>query len=320
MERRAFMHGAVAFLAWLAACRGEEAPVLPDLPAVEPSGPSTFHAVYDVPRQRDRFFLFLQNVFRLYPEVRFHQLIVDLTEKYPTDEQIYKGLLEGLKSIKPMGSEMTYALPALKKQKKEMARQAGSFLAGMERVDGYLEMGTTGRYLKSLENFVSIEGPIFILNDQSPTFGPVDVFERGSVKKRGTFVPLGAYEPVDGSAIPDSSVDLVSNLIGFHHCPSAEQAAFIGSLRRVLRPGGRLLVREHDVPDEGMDDFVALAHDVFNAGVGISWADNEKQLRGFRSVAEWTTFIEAQGFSRSPSQRVQDHDPTDNTLLEFIKV
>lgn len=278
-----------------------------------------FRAVYDDPTQRDRFFLFLQNVFHLYPEERFHQLIIDLCAAETEDERIYLRLLEQLPEIKTLGGDLTYSLPALKKQKEEMARQAAALLADVPRVDGYMEVGTTGRYMRGLAERVEIEGPLYVLNDVSPSFGPIDVIERGRVRKIGTYVRLGEYDPIDPSRVPDASLDLVSNLIGFHHCPDDRLAGFIQGIHRVLRPGGRLLVREHDVADERMDTFVALAHDVFNAGVSIPWTENAKQVRRFRSVEEWTALLTKAGFERQSGAELQAHDPTDNTLLAFVK-
>jgi hypothetical protein len=69
-----------------------------------------------------------------------------------------------------------------------------------------------------------------------------------------------------------------------------------------------------------MDTFVALAHDVFNAGVGLTWAENHAQVRLFRSVAQWSDYITAAGFRRTERALAQPHDPTQNLLLELVKV
>ncbi|MBX2799094.1 MAG: class I SAM-dependent methyltransferase [Myxococcales bacterium] len=281
---------------------------------------STFRRIYGDQALRDRFFLFLQNVFNLFPEDRFHQLIIEQVERHETDEAIYRGILAGLGGIKPIASELTYAVPALRKQKREMARQAAAFLSDLDRVDGYLEMGTTGRYVRPLGQHVDVKGPIFVLNDTSPSYGPVDMLERGGARKIGTYVPMGVYDPLSSTAVPDGSVGVISNFIGFHHCPPDKLGDFVTSLRRALRPGGRLLVREHDVVDGTMDTFVALAHDVFNAGVGLTWEENAGQRRHFRSISSWTSLLEGHGFSRTPGTQLQAHDPTDNALLQFVKV
>ena len=71
--------------------------------------------------------------------------------------------------------------------------------------------------------------------------------------------------------------------------------------------------------DPGQEALVALAHDVFNAGVSLTWEANHAQIRRFRSIPQWTEYLEAAGFSTSGRSQAQAHDPTRNLLLEFVK-
>jgi hypothetical protein len=64
---------------------------------------------------------------------------------------------------------------------------------------------------------------------------------------------------------------------------------------------------------------VALAHDVFNAGLMISWEETHRQVRLFRSIRDWTSYLTAAGFKRSERAIAQAHDPTKNLLVEFVK-
>ena len=280
------------------------------------SSSGNFHAIYGDVRLRDQFYLFLQNIFHLYPQAEFHQLIIDAVARYGTDDLIYETLLRELPGIKTLTADLTYALPALRLQKHALTNQAEVFLGSGSDVQGYLEIGSLGRYVRDLSERVNLSGPIWVVNDIAPGNGPVDILERGQLSQVGDFLPLGNYDPID-TAVGDGSLDLVSNFIGFHHCPDDRLLGFLQSIRRVLRPGGRLLVREHNVVSPTMDTFVALAHDVFNAGVRLTWADNAAQVRGFRSVEDGTRVIEAVGFTRTEKLLVQRHDPTDNYLLEF---
>lgn len=306
MDRRLFL----ACLAAFAACSGA-APELVDVPA---SPDSTFRRVYGDPALRERFFAFLVHVFHLFPEDRFHALIARAAAEHATDEEIYRAIAAGLPEIRPTGSLVTYALPALQRQKSEMARQVAELAPG--EVEGYVEMGTTGRYTRSLERALTIRGERWVLNDAAPSRDPVDLAERGQLAEVGTFVPLGNYDPI-AATVPDGAVGLFSNLIGFHHCPPDRLPAFVESVRRVIRPGGRLVVREHDVVDASMNGFVALAHDVFNVGVGLEWEENAAQVRAFRSVADWEGLLGSSGFRRLPGSGRQEGDPTDNLVLVF---
>jgi hypothetical protein len=68
-----------------------------------------------------------------------------------------------------------------------------------------------------------------------------------------------------------------------------------------------------------MDDFVSLAHTVFNAGLGESWETNRKELRHFASIDEWIARIEAVGFRHTGARLAQSGDPSDNLLLAFVR-
>ena len=94
---------------------------------------------------------------------------------------------------------------------------------------------------------------------------------------------------------------------------------FVASIRRVLRPGGVFVLRDHDVRDPGMDDFVAVVHTVFGAGLGEPWEVNAAELRFFWPVDEAVAYLEARGFKDGGLRLLQPHDPTDNVLMAFTK-
>lgn len=60
--------------------------------------------------------------------------------------------------------------------------------------------------------------------------------------------PYAEFAPVQASAIrlADDSVDVAMAACVFHHIPPDDRALWISELRRVLRPGGRLFVFEHN--------------------------------------------------------------------------
>jgi len=280
---------------------------------------SNFKAVYGDPKLRQRFYLFLRNVFHLYPEDRFHRLILEVTTRYDGDAEIYRALASRLPEIQPRLAAITYAMPALAKQKEEMASETAELLGPVSSVDGYVEIGTPGRYVKALRRRIKIAGAVFLANDYAPGLSLADIAERGGVRQAGSYVALGNYDAFDAARIPDASIDLITNYIGFHHAPPDRLDGFVDSLHRVLAPKGRLVVRDHDVTDADMEVLVALAHDVFNAGVGLSWEENHAQIRHFRSVKALEDYLATRGFARSGGERLQAGDPTKNTLLMFLK-
>ena len=151
----------------------------------------------------------------------------------------------------------------------------------------------------------------------APTNSPVDVVERGGLRKIGRWVPLADYAPVTAEAIADASVDLVTCYIGLHHIAPPKLAPFLSSIARILRPGGTFIVRDHDVKTPTMFAFVSLAHTVFNAGLGLPWEINRDELRHFVSVDEWVRRLAEVGLRDRGRRLLQAHDPTDNVLVAF---
>ena len=280
---------------------------------------SEFHAVYADMASHDAFYRFLQNIYRIYPEDRFHTLIKEGCSAHGDDESIYRHVQKGLPAIKPFLADLTYALPSLAKQKKEMARQTLELLDGRRDFDGYVEIGSTGRYLSELRRHLALRGPLVLVNELAPTYSPVDIAERGRLTKLGSWVPLSDYAPIPAAAVADASVDFVTCYIGLHHVAPEKLEPFVRSIARMLRPGGLFVLRDHDVTTPQMDKFVCLAHTVFNAGLGVPWEDNRRELRHFTTVAEWSRRLQAAGFRDLGKRLKQAHDPTDNVLMGFVR-
>jgi SAM-dependent methyltransferase len=290
---------------------------------------SDFRAIYDDVVSQDAFYKFLQNIYHLYPEDRFHSLIKQACSENDGDEAIYRAVQSGLPGIKPFLADVRFGLPALFKQKQEMARQTLELLGDRRKIDGYLEIGSAGRYISELRKHVQLSGPLVLVNDVAPTNSPVDIAERGQLGKLGTFVPLNDYAPLPapgdrtapalrGGAIADQSMELVTCYIGLHHVPLEKLSPFLASIARVLKPGGIFILRDHDVKTPQMHHLVALAHSVFNAGLAVPWQVNAAELRYFVSVDEWVKRLAAYGLRDMGKRLLQAHDPTDNVLLGFV--
>ncbi|UOG61011.1 class I SAM-dependent methyltransferase [Leptospira noguchii] len=280
---------------------------------------SNFRNVYLDPKLRDDFFQFLQNVYHLYPEESFHKLIFEISKSKQTDQEIYETILKRIPEIKPFAGILTYALPALNKQKTEISQEILELLGERNRFNGYLEIGTLGRYIKNLKKKIQIEGNVFILNDLEPKYSPEDLVERGQITKVGTFIPLGNYDSIEEKVIPSGSLDLVTNFIGFHHSPSKQLDGFIKSISRILKPGGTFILRDHNVNSKEMESVVALAHDVYNVGLGIPWRETSEQVRNFTSIVEIENRVSQFGLNPIRKYVLQKGDPTKNILMAFVK-
>jgi len=280
---------------------------------------SEFKAVFSDTKWSDDFYRFLQVIFHLYPEDKFHYLIASTTKEKNTDEEIYRSVQSNLPKIKPFLSELTLALPALKKQKKEMAKQVLQLLGNKKQINGYLEIGSTGRYISELKKHISLSGNIYLTNDIAPSNSIADIFERDRITKIGKFIPL-TYQPISNTDIADDSIDLVTCHIGLHHCTPDLLDGYIKSIHRILRKGGLFIMRDHDVKSTDMATFVSLVHTVFNLGLNVSWETDHAEFKSFKSIDEWSSIISSYGFKDSGVRILQDKDPSDNTLISFIKL
>lgn len=278
--------------------------------------PSEFKSVLGDVRWHDALYKFLQNIYRLYPEDRFHALIKTATQELDNDEAIYRSIQRQLPSIKPFHADLTYALPSLFKQKKEMARQTLDLLGVRRNLSGYAEIGSTGRYISELRKHLKVAGTIVLINELAPSNSPVDIMERGGLAKIGVFNPLSDYAPLN---LADGSFDLVTCYIGLHHIPLDRLDPFINSIVRALKPGGLFILRDHDVVTTEMNTFVSLIHTIFNAGLGVPWETNLAELRFFRPVAQWEERLQTHGLETLGKRLLQPHDPSDNMLMAFVK-
>jgi SAM-dependent methyltransferase len=283
---------------------------------------SNFKTVYNSTRLRDRFYRYLQNIFHIYPEEKLHQVLLEETMKGPSDDKaIYQAAEPRVKAIKPFLAPLRYALPALAVQKDEMADETAELLGerGRQPINGYLEWGTLGRYVTPLKARLNMKGPVYVASYQPMSFSPEAIFERGGLRRPGKYIENHAG-PITPEQVPDASVDLITVYPGLHHHPLKKLDPFVASLWRILRPGGRLVIRDHDVLDADADQFTGLVHDVYNLGVGEHWDNNEKEIRHFTSNDGLAQAMLGRGFRDTGKRIHQKNDPTQNVLMEFEKI
>jgi len=295
-------------------------PVFASSAITRSEGIGNFRYIYSNPQLKREFLDFLTNVFHLYPEQELHATLSRLAMSRDTDQQVYEALQAELGDLNPFLGAFRYAIPALVKQKKIMASQTLQLVDPDARYDGHLEIGSTGRYIGILENKLDITGDVFLLHTRDAGYGPEDIVDRGQLAKIGTHIDMGNYSTEFANIIPHNSLDMVTVFIGFHHCPLETRRQFISAVRDVIRPGGVLILRDHDCHDEDSWRMAALAHDTFNAGTEESWQFNADELRNFYSIRFIIDLVEDIGFRNNNRLLFQPGDPTRNALTAFRKI
>lgn len=281
---------------------------------------SNFKYIYTNNKLKSQFFLFLKNVFNLYPEKEFHQLITKNTLAKTTDKEIYTTTQSQLDGISPLLSTFRYQLPALMHQKNEMSKETLSLLGEGTTYNGYLEIGSSGRYLDYLEENISIKGKRYYADGRKPKYSFSEMVDRGQIAVGAEYIKFTDYNTKFSEHIPVKSLDLVTIYIGFHHCPLDLRVQYITSIRDTMRIGGKLILRDHNCDTEDQKVLVALAHDVFNLGVNESWEYNNNEIRNFYSLDFICKFIEQIGFKFDTKTLYQKGDPTKNALMLFTKI
>ncbi len=158
---------------------------------------------------------------------------------------------------------------------------------------------------------------MWLVDERKPTFKPQDIVERGRLRKAGKFVPLNNYQP--WTEFKENSVEVISCFIGLHHSPADKLDGFVASILRTLKPGGKFILRDHDAHSPQMVHMVALAHDVFNAGLNVTWQKNQEEIRLFKSLAQIDQYLNERGLERSGPALYQTGDPTKNALTMYLK-
>lgn len=247
-------------------------------------------------------------------------MIADSTKEHSTDKSIYLSAQSKIDDITPSFSIFSHKLPSLIKQKEEMAKQTLQLLGENTTYDGYLEIGSLGRYLDYLEEKVNIKGNRFYADGKKPGYSITDMVDRGQIAIGAEYIPLADYKTEYSKLIKNESLDLITVYIGFHHCPIELRTQFISSIRNTLRKGGKLVLRDHDCHSENQKRIVALAHDVFNMGTNESWDYNESEIRNFYSLDFIINFVSDLGFKFEGRSLFQEGDPTKNALMLFTKI
>ncbi|GAM26439.1 hypothetical protein SAMD00019534_096140 [Acytostelium subglobosum LB1] len=250
------------------------------------------------------------------------------------DNDIYENLVRCLQSKSgPFGEivKVWKQVKQLSDQRKELVRETVSVLSHVGlvgKVHDLVSIGDHGKLVAPLRKALRMQGDTWIVHDVQADDSDIGAtLERGVINQK----ELGTFEQIDYMHvrkdgrefpnIPDESCDLVTMNQGLHHLPPAHIPHFLKAVNRILRTGGCLIIREHDLDDnKHLLPMLDCAHMAFNLLTGVSSVDEKREIRGFRSVIEWRQIVEHFGFRDTMVYEMQPHDPTVDIMICFRKV
>lgn len=286
---------------------------------------NTYHlsSVFNNQINRATFSPFADNVLRQYTGEQLLAVTNTIqNDTHPkTDKEFYTELLKKIPNItaKP---NFHHQLKLVSFQKKLLAEQALSLLDD-KKINGCVEIGTPATYSSTILAKKIFSGKRYVINDKQRF---TDRFQASSCNpftnflKYDQFIPLNNYQAITQTAIPDNSVDLVICFIGLHHVPIATLDTFIASIKRILRPGGTFLLRDHDAHTPELVSITYAAHSVYNATIPQESVDAEmSEYRNFQPLQFWINKLEAHNFKTDEKRIQQEGDPSLNTMIKFTK-
>lgn len=269
---------------------------------------------------RESFKGFLNHVlYRIKPE-EIYPLLDDILTYCDTQEEIYKELCKRLPEVSPnFLVDIWRALTSLKAIKHDLGRQAVELLElqGVKKIEGVLEIGSPARYIEDYrKGGIEVQGTIYA-NDDKET-----LMSKFPKKAYHQFLALDFNKEPNYGAIQDSTLELVTCYAGLHHFNSQNLTTFIKEMKRVLKPGGKFLLVDHDISKDVVNHQAHLAHLIFNAVNGVSLRDELAEVRDFHPITYWQNEMTKNGFQLGEhpnKEMIRDKDPTRNRMLCFFK-
>lgn len=300
---------------------------------------SVFREVFGDEGQRKEFAKFIRTIFYRLDEGKVFAKMDELLKTNKSDQEIYEDLVRNIDSLNKRfsGIRRIWSLFVLKIG---MGKQAKEFLKDYDksRFNDYLEVYDR-RYLNRLraDAKLPLKGKVISVCDKAD-FGMGERIQAGAwfssyPYKKENFVPLNdancqnpllevekTHKPISADEVKDNSVDLIGCLGGLHHVPAERMPEFSQSLARVLRPGGVMLFRDHNVTTSKVAAIASMVHTFVNIADKQPWEVESKEVRNFVSMETWEKYLRRSGFTRvSPKCLVLKDDPTENGMAIFVK-
>jgi hypothetical protein len=202
---------------------------------------------------------------------------------------------------------------------------------GLESInESVLALGDDGHYLASVLHHIPARSSSTILFVASPeprsrfllwaTGTPISNYYYwyflGHKRVHSPFPHATA--PIETLVGNTTTLELVTIYIGLHHWTLEQlEIDVLPMLRRLMRPGAALIVREHDAKPACIP-IIDMAHTLFNALTGVTWDEEIADFRNFQEASYYVQLLEKWGFIDQGLVEQQSGDPTCNFMRVFI--
>ena len=302
------------------------------------------------PVPRDNLYRMLRELAPGNKAPRLFQLLAQQIERNDDDELIYRNLRRSLmKWHQSWYAGLSMRQPDwrgnLIKRLMTFTTQRLADLPGEDggRIDGYAEIGSLGLMTAALQPKYRLTGPRILLDANGHPIQDEKALRGGG--RRGVLGRLvggrSATRETAGSqafALParslapdgyddedvtpfgeEESLDLITVFGGLRGLPDPALRTLLDDMMDALRPGGLVLVLDHDAegPYEALEASVALR--LAALCDQQSWEQSESWARDFRSADDWATEFSDAGFEELGGREKVARTPWGNLLTAFQK-
>lgn len=283
-----------------------------------------FKEIMSTEASRAKFAGFLEVVLQRVDTKPFFALLADVISYKDTHAAIYTELCRRLSEITPstLGT-LRRTLHSLATIKHDLLAQAKTLLPENMPIDGLVEIGYPGRFIKDFKNNFDVTGTIAAVFE-----GPsaTDFIQSGIPRPYNKFVKLDYANPTLGD-LADNSAEVITCYVGLHHFtdeqPNSQLDAFLRDVRRVLKPAGTFLLVDHDIDNDETMAMAHMAHMIFNAVTGVSTQEEMREVRNFQPMSYWRERLAAHDLGYAVMDPdvplIRDGDPSRNRMMSFVK-
>ena len=188
-----------------------------------------------------------------------------------------------------------------------------------KQLQGMVEVASRGKQLSALRRHLKVNGFI----RQIDNFG-CQLAESGSRWLESRLPARSAAgdsaqwdEQVFGNAA--GSVDLVTLFGGLSGLPASQLPLCLSQLAEVVRPGGMVLLLEHDVETAHAGLDASLSVTLAFLCAGETWEASQEHPRAFRAADEWRSLMQQHGLIETGSRERIARMPFGDLLMAFQK-